>query len=403
MGVLVQKFGGTSVASYEKMKEVCKIIEAHKEQYKDIAVVVSAMGRKGAPYATDTLIGMCTNINDRPTKRELDMIMSCGEIISGTILATMLDSMGIPATFLTGIQAGITTTKAFSNAKIKKINPKKIQKELADGKVVIIAGFQGGTEDGEITTLGRGGSDTSAVAIGKALGSDLVQIYTDVDGIMTADPRIEPDAKVLKYVDYDEVFQMAEKGAKVIHPRAVELAKNADIILQIKNTYNPSYEGTKIGPANVLKDVYEDSSKVKFMSAVAHKDKIAQVKVIANEIEFSKILNEMEDRHINMDMINFFTEKKAFALDVNNLEEVENIIKKYNVEYEIKSDCAKVTLIGNKVTETPGVIAKIMRALNAENVTLLQSSDSYNSLSCLVDEKDMVTTVHVIHNAFSAE
>ena len=397
MEVLVQKFGGTSVASYEKMKEVCKIIEAHKEKYKNIAVVVSAMGRKGAPYATDTLISMCTNINDRPTKRELDMIMSCGEIISGTILATMLDSMGIPATFLTGTQAGIITTKAFSNAKIKKINPKKIQRELADGKVVIIAGFQGGTEDGEITTLGRGGS----VAIGKALGSDLVQIYTDVDGIMTADPRIEPDAKVLKYVDYDEVFQMAEKGAKVIHPRAVELAKNADIILQIKNTYNPNYEGTKIGPANVLKDVYEDSSKVKFMSAVAHKDKIAQVKVIATEDIFSRILNEMEDRHINMDMINFFTEKKAFALDVSNLEEVENILKQYDVEYEIKPDCAKVTLIGNKVTETPGVIAKIMRALNAENVTLLQSSDSYNSLSCLVDEKDMVTTVHVIHNAFS--
>ena len=402
MGVLVQKFGGTSVASYEKMKEVCKIIESYKEEYKDIAVVVSAMGRKGAPYATDTLISMCTNINDRPTKRELDMIMSCGEIISGTILATMLDSMGIPATFLTGVQAGITTTKAFSNAKIKKINPKKIQKELADGKVVIIAGFQGGTEDGEITTLGRGGSDTSAVAIGKALGSDLVQIYTDVDGIMTADPRIEPDAKVLKYVDYDEVFQMAEKGAKVIHPRAVELAKNADIILQIKNTYNPTYEGTKIGPANVLKDVYEDSSKVRFMSAVAHKDKIAQVKVITTEDIFSKILNEMEDRDINMDMINFFTEKKAFALDVSNLEYVEDILKKYSVEYEIKSDCAKVTLIGNKVTETPGVIAKIMRALNAENVTLLQSSDSYNSLSCLVDEKDMVKTVHAIHNAFSA-
>ncbi|MDY5211443.1 aspartate kinase [Intestinibacter sp.] len=401
MEVLVQKFGGTSVASYEKMKEVCKIIEAHKEKYKNIAVVVSAMGRKGAPYATDTLISMCTNINDRPTKRELDMIMSCGEVISGTILATMLDSMGIPATFLTGTQAGIITTKAFSNAKIKKINPKKIQRELADGKVVIIAGFQGGTEDGEITTLGRGGSDTSAVAIGKALGSDLVQIYTDVDGIMTADPRIEPDAKVLKYVDYDEVFQMAENGAKVIHPRAVELAKNADIILQIKNTYNPTYEGTKIGPANMLKDVYEDSSKVKFMSAVAHRDKISQVKVIATEDIFSRILNEMEDRHINMDMINFFTEKKAFALDVSNLEEVENILKQYDVEYKIKPDCAKVTLIGNKVTETPGVIAKIMRALNAENVTLLQSSDSYNSLSCLVDEKDMVATVHAIHNAFS--
>ena len=401
MEVLVQKFGGTSVASYEKMKEVCKIIEAHKEKYKNIAVVVSAMGRKGAPYATDTLISMCTNINDRPTKRELDMIMSCGEVISGTILATMLDSMGIPATFLTGTQAGIITTKAFSNAKIKKINPKKIQRELADGKVGRVGGLGGGTGEGGRTAWGGGGADTSAVAIGKALGSDLVQIYTDVDGIMTADPRIEPDAKVLKYVDYDEVFQMAENGAKVIHPRAVELAKNADIILQIKNTYNPTYEGTKIGPANMLKDVYEDSSKVKFMSAVAHRDKISQVKVIATEDIFSRILNEMEDRHINMDMINFFTEKKAFALDVSNLEEVENILKQYDVEYKIKPDCAKVTLIGNKVTETPGVIAKIMRALNAENVTLLQSSDSYNSLSCLVDEKDMVATVHAIHNAFS--
>lgn len=401
MEVLVQKFGGTSVASYEKMKEVCKIIEAHKEKYKDIAVVVSAMGRKGAPYATDTLIGMCTNINDRPTKRELDMIMSCGEIISGTVLATMLDSMGIPATFLTGTQAGIITTKAFSNAKIKKINPKKIQKELADGKVVIIAGFQGGTEDGEITTLGRGGSDTSAVAIGKALGSDLVQIYTDVDGIMTADPRIEPDAKVLKYADYDEVFQMAENGAKVIHPRAVELAKNADIILQIKNTYNPTFEGTKIGPAKMLKDSYEENVTSKFMSAVAHKAQIAQVKVIASDEVFSNILNEMEDRHINMDMINFLTEKKAFALDVSNIDAVKDILKQHNVQHEIKSDCAKVTLIGDKVTETPGVIAKIMRALNAEGITLLQSSDSYNSLSCLVDEKDMVTTVHTIHNAFS--
>ena len=401
MGVLVQKFGGTSVASYENMREVCKIIEAHKEEYKDIAVVVSAMGRKGAPYATDTLIGMCTNINDRPTKRELDMIMSCGEIISGTILATMLDSMGIPATFLTGTQAGIITTKAYSNAKIKKINPQKIEKELSMGRVVVIAGFQGGTEDGEITTLGRGGSDTSAVAIGKALGSDLVQIYTDVDGIMTADPRIEPDAKVLKYVDYDAVFQMAEKGSKVIHPRAVELAKNGDIILQIKNTYNPKYEGTKIGPSYVLKDVYEDSSKARFMNAVAHKDKIAQIKVISDEMVFSSILNEMEDRHINMDMINFFTEKKAFALEHTNLDEVKNILEKYDIEYEIKPNCAKVTLIGNKVTETPGVIARIMRALNAANITLLQSSDSYNSLSCLVDEEDMIETVHVIHNAFS--
>ena len=402
MGILVQKFGGTSVASVEKMKKVCNIIENYRKKGNDLVIVVSAMGRKGDPYATDTLINLCTNVNQKPKKRELDLIMSCGEVISGTILSSMLEGRGIPSVFLTGTQAGIITTKIYSNSKIKEINPTRIQRELDEGKVVVIAGFQGGTEDGEVTTLGRGGSDTSAVAIGKALGCETVQIYTDVDGIMTADPRIEPSAKILDYCDYEEVFQMAEKGAKVIHPRAVELAKNADIILQIKNTYNPTFEGTKIGPASMLKDAYEDSSKTKFMSAVAHRDKIAQVKVIGSEEDFSDILNEMEDRHINMDMINFLTEKKAFALDVSNLDEVENILKQHDVEYEIKPDCAKVTLIGNKVTETPGVIAKIMRALNAENITLLQSSDSYNSLSCLVDEKDMVTTVHVIHNAFSA-
>ena len=223
MGILVQKFGGTSVASYEKMKEVCKIIEAHKEKYKNIAVVVSAMGRKGAPYATDTLISMCTNINDRPTKRELDMIMSCGEIISGTILATMLDSMGIPATFLTGTQAGIITTKAFSNAKIKKINPKKIQRELADGKVVIIAGFQGMNEKMDITTLGRGGSDTTALALAAALKAKNCYIFSDVDGVYTTDPKKVKDAKKLSALSYNEMMEISSEGAKVLHNRCVEI------------------------------------------------------------------------------------------------------------------------------------------------------------------------------------
>lgn len=248
MEILVQKFGGTSVESYEKMNEVCKIIKSYKESKESLGlvVVVSAMGRQGAPYATDTLISLCDKINNEPSKRELDIIMSCGEMISGTILVNMLKSRKIDSVFLTGNQAGITTTDNFSNAKITDINPQRIFKELETGKVVVIAGFQGATESGEITTLGRGGSDTSAVAIGKALGCDVVEIYTDVDGIMTADPRVEPEAKVLKCIDYEEVFQMADKGAKVIHPRAVQLAKSANITLCIKNTLNPSCEGTKI-------------------------------------------------------------------------------------------------------------------------------------------------------------
>ncbi len=400
MGILVQKFGGTSVASIEKMNEVCNIIEKCKKMGNDLVVVVSAMGRKGEPYATDTLINLCTNVNKKTKKRELDLIMSCGEIISGTILTSMLEGRGIPSIFLTGMQAGIITTKVYSNSKIKEINPTRIQRELDEGKVVVVAGFQGATEDGEITTLGRGGSDTSAVAIGKALGSETVQIYTDVDGIMTADPRIEPSAKILDYCDYEEVFQMAEKGAKVIHPRAVELAKNGDIILEIKNTLNPTCKGTRIGLSRGLASDYEDFQS-RFMTAVAHKDKIAQVKVKSSEELFSKILNEMEEKHINLDMINFFTEEKAFALEENNIHVVEEILQKYGVKYDIRKHCAKVTLIGSKVTETPGVIAKVVRALSKAGIALLQSSDSYTCLTCLVKEDDMIETVHAIHNEFA--
>lgn len=402
MGVLVQKFGGTSVASYERMKEVSSIIHSYKDKGNDLVIVVSAMGRKGDPYSTDTLIGLCKSVNEKAPKRELDMIMSCGEIISGTILTSILEDEGISATFLTGTQAGIITTNSYSNAKIKKINPQKIERELAMGKVVVIAGFQGRTEDGEITTLGRGGSDTSAVAIGKALGSQTVQIYTDVDGIMTADPRVEPDAKVIKFIEYEEVFQMAEQGSKVIHPRAVELAKKADIVLEIKNTLNPNYEGTKIGSIKNLEygnDNYEEENR--FISAVAHKNNIAQIKVKSSEEVFSKILNEMEDKNINMEMINFFVEDKGFAISKFDVDIVEEILSRYKVEYEINKKCAKVTLIGSKITETSGVIAKIIRGLSKVGITLLQSSDSYTSVSCLVREEDMAGTIHVIHNQFN--
>lgn len=401
MGILVQKFGGTSVSSYERMKEVANIIRSYKDKGNDLVIVVSAMGRKGDSYATDTLIDLCKRVNEKAPKRELDMIMSCGEIISGTILTSILEDEGIPATFLTGIQAGIITTNLYSNAKIKKINPQKIEREISMGKVVVIAGFQGGTEDGEITTLGRGGSDTSAVAIGKALGSKIVQIYTDVDGIMTADPRVEPDARVIKFIEYEEVFQMAEQGSKVIHPRAVELARKSDIILEIKNTLNPNYEGTKIGSVKNLDNSDSDyEEEGRFVSAVAHKNNIAQIKVKSLEKVFSKILNEMEDKKINIEMINFFVEDKGFAIDSLDVENVKEILNKYNVEYEINKNCSKVTLISSKITETPGVIAKIIRGLSNVGITLLQSSNSHTSLSCLVKEEDMIKTIHIIHNQF---
>ncbi|MEG1870415.1 MAG: aspartate kinase, partial [Peptostreptococcaceae bacterium] len=351
MGRLVQKYGGTSVESYERMEKVCQIIKSYKEKGMDLVIVVSAMGRKGAPYATDTLIGLCSNINKCPKKRELDLIMSCGEIISGTILVNMLEEENISSVFLTGRQAGIITSKNFSDAKILDINTSRIEKELEAKRVVVVAGFQGGSDDGEITTLGRGGSDTSAVAIGKALGCDIVEIYTDVDGIMTADPRVEPHAQVLPFVDYEEVFQMADKGAKVIHPRAVQIAKNGDITLIIKNTFNPSYSGTKIGSIyknDCVPGNYEYEEKI--MTSVANKDKIAQIKINSKEDTFTEILNEIENNHISIDMINFFIEQKAFVVEEENLDILEEILNKFNIEYEVRRKCAKVTIIGSKIT-----------------------------------------------------
>ena len=401
MKILVQKFGGTSLESYDKMNEVCKIIKSYKEENEDLGlvVVVSAMGRKGAPYATDTLINLCSQINVEPQKRELDIIMSCGEIISGTILVNMLKSRNIEAIFLTGSQAGMITTSDFSNAKIIDIKPDRIRKELKNKKVVIIAGFQGATEDGEITTLGRGGSDTSAVAIGKALECDTVEIYTDVDGIMTADPRIEPEAKVLNCIDYEEVFQMADKGAKVIHPRAVKLAKSANITLAIKNTLNPTFEGTRIC-SECKNEVIGYEQEDGLMTAVAHKDKIAQVKIKISEDAFTQILNEIEKNSISIDMINFFIEEKVFVIEEESVQVLENILKKFEIEYEINKNCAKVTLIGSRISGTPGVMAKVARALSKSKISLLQTSDSSMTISCLVSKDDMSNAIHAIHNEF---
>lgn len=400
MTIVVQKFGGTSVESYEKMQQVCNIIKNYKEKGLDLVVVVSAMGRKGAPYATDTLINLCKNVNENSSKRELDLIMSCGEIISGTILTNMLKGNGIDAVFLTGSQAGIYTDGKFSDSRILDIKPERIYKELDEGKVVIVAGFQGTTESGEVTTLGRGGSDTSAVAIGKALECETVEIYTDVDGIMTADPRVEPEAKVLDYINYEEVFQMADKGAKVIHPRAVEIAKSGSIALNIKNTLNPSHPGTRISGMSPKFEVNKEAKSLHTMTAVAHKNGITQIKVKSKEDIFTDIMNEIESNEISLDMINFFVEEKAFVIDHEKLNILKDILNNRDLEYTVKENCAKVTLIGTKMTGIPGVMAKIVRALSKAKINLLQTSDSNMTISCLVEEKDMKSAVHAIHDEF---
>ena len=402
MKILVQKFGGTSVESYEKMNEVCKIVKNYKKD-KDLklVLVVSAMGRKGAPYATDTLISLCNNINENPNKRELDAIMSCGEIISGTILTSMLNSQNIESVFLTGSQAGIITNEEFSNSKILDINPKRILKELEENKVVVIAGFQGVSESGEITTLGRGGSDTSAVAIGKALKCNKVEIYTDVDGIMTADPRVEPNAKLLKSIDYEEVFQMADQGSKVIHPRAVQLAKSENIILVIKNTLNQDCEGTKISLDGNSKNECECfENDYNCTTSIAHKDKITQVEIKCSEDIFINIIIEISKNNISIDMINLFIDEKVFVVDEKDIDKLKIILEEFKVKYILNKDCAKVTLICSKINGIPGVMARVLSALSKENISLLQTSDSTITISCLVKKEDMKKAVNAIHNEF---
>ena len=397
--IVVQKFGGTSVANFEKMAEVCEIVKKTKETGNDVVIVVSAMGRKGDPYATDTLLGLLEQVTDKPTDREKDMLMSCGEIISSTLMASMLTANGVDAVAFTGSQAGMMTNGVYSDAKIKDIDPSRIKAELENGNVVVVAGFQGGDDRGDINTLGRGGSDTSAVALGKALGCKYVEIYTDVDGIMTADPRVEPDAKVLDYIDYEEVFQMADKGAKVIHPRAVQIAKDGNITLAIKNTLNPSYEGTKIcSVKNIENDGFECCCKEERF-AVANKRDIVQIKIKDNGT-FTDILSEMEEKNISMDMINFFIGEKAFVIDEKDKDTLEKILKDNAVNYEIKENCAKVTLIGSSMTGIPGVMSKVARGLKDAGIPLLQTSDSSMTISCLVDENDMENAVHAIHSKF---
>lgn len=401
MNILVQKFGGTSVESYEKMNKVCEIIEKYKDNGHDLVIVVSAMGRKGAPYATDTLIQLCKQVNEHVSKRELDLIMSCGEIISGTLLVNILKSKKINSILLTGAQAGIITNGKYGDSSVLNVNPHRIKEELEKDNVVVVTGFQGITENGEITTLGRGGSDTSAVIVGAGLSAEIVEIYTDVDGIMTADPRIEPDAKVINSINYDEVFQMAEKGAKVIHPRAVEIAKNNNIILKIKNTLNPG-NGTSIGPHLSREiDTYMNNER-DLITGVANENNIVQVKIIdCKETIFTDILSDMQQNDISIDMINFFVKEKAFTIDEEKLNCLEKLFDKYDITYEIVKNCSKVTLIGNRINGIPGVMVRIVRALSNHSIEILQTSDSRMTISCLINQEDLRKAVNALHKEFN--
>ncbi len=404
MSFIVLKFGGTSLIDDEMRKRVAaKVLKVREEGYSPV-VVVSAIGRKGDPYATDTLLSLAGINGIEFLPRESDLLMSCGEIIAGVVMTATIQKNGCPAVFITGAQAGIITNSDYNNARILKVNPEYIIKLAQEGKVVIVAGFQGVTEEGEITTLGRGGSDTTAAALGVALNAERVDIYTDVDGIMTADPRIVSDARPLKVITYNEICQLAREGARVIHPRAVEIAMQKNIPLRIRCTFSDA-PGTLVTSCGEAHKGAIDITGDRTITGITHIHDIARIRVNtdlgADTPDFqNKIFAALAHALISVDFINVSPEAVLFTVNSAFVAKTVRIIENLGVCPEVLPDCAKVAAVGAAMTGVPGVMANIVEALARENIQILQSADSYTTIWVLVKKEDMEKSIRALHCQF---
>ncbi|KIL41391.1 aspartate kinase [Gordoniibacillus kamchatkensis] len=400
MRIVVQKFGGTSLSTAEARAHViAHIKDALQQQYK-LVVVVSAMGRKGEPYATDTLLELArTNGNSLPA-RELDLLMSCGEIISAATLCSLLRAESIPAVALTGGQAGIVTNDSFGDARILTIDTTRIMQLLERDLVVVVTGFQGRTVNGDFTTLGRGGSDTSATALGAALKADVVDIFTDVDGILTADPRIVEDAKPLEQVSYTEICNMALGGAKVIHPRAVEVAMQANIPVRVRSTFT-KHPGTLVTVADTLREGGKTVHD-RFVTGIAHFAGVTQIQVGDFE-QYDLSLNvfkAMAQHQISVDFINVNPSGVAYTVYDHVADKAEMLIRDLGYEPKLLRGCAKVSVVGGGMNGVPGIMAHIVEALTGEDIPILQSADSNATIWVLVPGEHMKAAVRALHKTF---
>lgn len=401
MKILVQKFGGTSVGTAERRNQVVRhIIRAREAGYRPV-VVVSAMGRAGDPYATDTLLQLVARGKDGTSPRELDLLMSCGEVIAAIVLVQALREQNMPARAYTGAQAGIVTDNHFGCARIIEVKPERIREAIREEVVPVVAGFQGQTQDGEITTLGRGGSDTTAAALGVALQAELVEIFTDVDGIMTADPRIEPQARILETVTYREIAEMAHLGARIIHPRAVEIAMEGHIPIRIRATGSSS-------PGTLICDGGSGSVEIKgdkVVTGIAHVGGMAQVKIETtadfNESQLALgIFQTLAQAGISLDMIYVSPHLISFIVESYEVKRVRALLNRFPVEVGIKTELAKVSAVGAGMRGVPGVMARVIRALHRAGVNIYQTTDSHANISCLVRESDLEKAVQALHRQF---
>ena len=399
MSLIVQKFGGSSVANAERVMNVARRIVETYEAGNSVVVVVSAQGD-----TTDDLIEKAMEINPKASKREMDMLLSSGEQISVSLLAMAIQSLGYNAVSLTGWQAGFNTSSNYGAAKINTINNERVKKELDSKNIVIIAGFQGVNKYDDITTLGRGGSDTSAVAIAVSLGADLCEIYTDVDGVYTADPRIVPNAKKLEDISYDEMLELASLGANVLHNRSVEMAKKYGVKLVVRSSLNHN-EGT------IVKEV-ETVEKLD-VRGVARDNDVARIALVNIKDEPGvafKIFSLLAKNNVNVDIIlqSIGREGKkdiSFTVTEGNLEHAIELLEA-NKEVigfeEIKStsDVSKVSIVGAGMVNNPGVAAKMFEALADANINIHMISTSEIKVSVLVNQKNAEKAVVAIHDKF---
>lgn len=404
MKIAVQKYGGTSLATPELRSRVCDIISSAINEDYMVVVVVSAIGRENDPYATDTFINLVKQVNPNPPPREMDLIMSCGEMISGIILSNQLCARGIPSTFLTGEQSGLVTDGNYGNAHILYVNPKSIMQCLQAGLVPVVAGFQGVGENGQLTTLGRGGSDTTASALGVALNADYIDIFTDVEGIMTADPRIVEDARLINDITYNEICQMAREGAKVVHPRAIEIAMQRGIPLRVRSTFSDS-------PGTLVRNRIDSESDIvsiirdTLITGITHSSNIAQIKIDVAKIPDPKrvqlkIFKSMAEAGISVDFINVQPELIMFTVADDRAQQAESVLQGIDIFPIIVLNCAKVAVVGAAMTGIPGVMARVVEALDQYDIPILQSGDSYTNIWCLVKKDHMKLAVKALHDQF---
>ncbi len=401
MRLIVQKFGGSSLNSAQMRRQALQHILAARQDGYNPVVVVSAMGRRGDPYATDTLLDLLSAVDPAAPGREADVIASCGEIISAAVMAAQINAVGVKAVSLTGWQAGIITDGNFGQAEIIRIKKERILKYAAEGVVAVVAGFQGVSEQGEINTLGRGGSDTTAVALAAALESEAVEIYSDVDTVMTADPRLVPQARPIRDIGYQEILQMAREGARVIHPRAVDIAIQYNLPLVLKKTGQLD-GGTRVTHRSA-KDEKGFMPKGRVVSGITHVTGLAQVRLqnpATGCKELEEALHRLAGAGVSIDLISFSPKEKMFTVPSADSERVIAAFSAVGCEASVENGYAKVSVVGSGMRGIPGVMARVVAGLNRAGADILQTADSHLSISCLIREMDVSRAVQELHQEF---